>query len=573
MLRCFMVSPGFFLWNLSRGVLSLASLVAQPGFSKNPAWSDRFHGLCFAILLILQNFIAISSQEARIPYINGTRNLFIGRLGMNDKERKSKVLMMNQEKTEFLIRKYSTREKVIWGMAGFGMNLISGVYGALLQYFYQTYLGVSSFLIGIAAWLYAIWNAVNDPIFGFISDSTKNKNGRRIPYMRFTAPFLGLTFILVWLVPTNLPEIGLFWWMLVTMLLYDTAYTIIGLVYSALLPELTESDLERGELQKYSSIFSLLGMILGFILPDLVRPKTGFTSLGTLYVGIVAIGISGAACVFLTSFYIKERPEFTIVDKPLNLKESFKFTMTSKSFIILVSANFMSILVQAIVIGSIYYLADYVIQTSTIYLLAMVFIGLIVGVFFANSVAARFGVVNANRVLLTVSGIPLILLAFVPDIYVLPLLIFAGFGLSGPLVLTNVLFAQVADEDEIKSGVRREAAFFGINALITKPAQSLALFLGSFLIESSGFIPADPVTGEIELDQPLSVILAIKILIGLIPGLAMLSGALILTLYPLKGAYLANVQEKIITLHAEKSKLLKKQKNDEGQARKKDIPS
>ena len=164
------------------------------------------------------------------------------------------------------------RYKVVWGLAALGTALISGTFGALLPIFYQDYLGLSAKWIAIGAVIYAIWNAINDPIFGYITDSTRSKRGRRIPYMRFTAPFLALTFILVWFAPPEAGQTGLFLWMLVTMLLYDSAYTMIGLVYSALLPEVTESDAERNSLQISSSLFGLLGMILGFVIPEIFRP-------------------------------------------------------------------------------------------------------------------------------------------------------------------------------------------------------------------------------------------------------------------------------------------------------------
>ncbi|HHE73220.1 MAG TPA: hypothetical protein ENL34_13170, partial [Chloroflexi bacterium] len=143
--------------------------------------------------------------------------------------------------------------KFVWGLASLGTSLVSSTYGALLPIFYQDYLGVRARWIALASTLYAIWNAVNDPLFGYITDSTRSRWGRRIPYMRFTAPFLALFFILVWMAPVHAPDATLFAWMLASMLLYDTAYTIIGLAYSALLPEVTESDAERNGLQISSS--------------------------------------------------------------------------------------------------------------------------------------------------------------------------------------------------------------------------------------------------------------------------------------------------------------------------------
>lgn len=76
--------------------------------------------------------------------------------------------------------------------------------------------------IGIATTVYSLWNAFIDPLFGYITDNTRSKRGRRIPYMRFTAPFLALTFILVWFAPPQAEQQTLFWWMLISMLLYDT---------------------------------------------------------------------------------------------------------------------------------------------------------------------------------------------------------------------------------------------------------------------------------------------------------------------------------------------------------------
>ena len=91
--------------------------------------------------------------------------------------------------------------KFIWGLAALGTSLISGTFGALLPIFYQDYLGLRPAGSPVASVIYAIWNAINDPLFGYITDSTRSKRGRRIPYMRFTAPFLALTFILVWFAP------------------------------------------------------------------------------------------------------------------------------------------------------------------------------------------------------------------------------------------------------------------------------------------------------------------------------------------------------------------------------------
>ena len=146
-------------------------------------------------------------------------------------------------------------------------------------------------------------------------------------------------------------------------------------------------------------------------------------------------------------------------------------------------------------------------------------------------------------------------IAFVPDALSPFCIVLAGFGLAGPQTLTNVLFAQVADEDELRSGQRREGAFFGVNALITKPAQSIAIWVTPFILERTKFVTRASNLGEIFLDQPAEALMGIKIFTGEIPGLACLLGALILVWYPLRGERLRNIQEEVLRLHQHKKRV------------------
>ncbi len=453
--------------------------------------------------------------------------------------------------------KLSRSYKFVWGVAALGTSLLSGIYGALLPIFYQDYLGLSSRWIGMASFIYAIWNALNDPLFGYITDNTRSRWGRRIPYMRFTAPFLALTFVLVWLPPSHAGEPAIFWWMLVTMLLYDTCYTIVGLVYSALLPEVSESDAERNDLQVSSSLFGLLGTLLGFMIPDFFRPKAGgSTDFLPLQMSMVAVAVVAMLLIIATTLKVKERPEFTRVDRPIPLGEAIRFTLVNRSFLVLVVANFMSILMQSLLLGAIYYMADYLLQMNTLILLACIFIPLIIGVPLTRPIRQKFGVVGAQQLLLIIAGLGLVLITIAPRFLIPVCIAIAGFGLSGPQTLTNVLFAQVADEDELRSGVRREGAFFGVNALITKPAQSLALYLFPLILEATHFVSRGQNAGEIFLNQPESALLGIRLLGGFIPGIALLIGAGVLAFYPLRGEYLQKVQQAVLELHAKKKKQL-----------------
>ncbi len=451
--------------------------------------------------------------------------------------------------------KFSTKKRVQWGLASFGGSIISGIYGALLPIFYLDYLGLSenAAIIYLIQIVYVVVNALNDPLFGILSDRSKLKKGRRIPFMRYTAPFLALTFVLIWLSPTAASgEWAIFWWMVIMTCLYDTAYTIIFLVYSALLPEVTEDEQERNALQVFASFFNLLGMIIGFLIPELFRNLSAVL----LIISMIIVGIVGAVLIMYTTYQFEERPEFQVVDEPLGFIESLKYTFKSKSFVVLVSANFMGILVQSLVIGSMYFLADYVVQSSSTILLIFIFVPLIIGIWLTPKLIDKWGVVKADQYLLIISGCGLCLLTIMPInelIYVC--LAIASIGFIGPIVFTNVMFAQVADEDELRTGVRREAVFFGVNALITKPAQSLALVIPTALLALVGFKPR--IGDTIILDQPIGAFIAIRVFIGLIPGLAFLLAAFILRYYPIKGDYWDKIQKDVLVLHEEKHSKLK----------------
>jgi GPH family glycoside/pentoside/hexuronide:cation symporter len=372
--------------------------------------------------------------------------------------------------------------------------------------------------------------------------------------MRFTAPFLGLTFILVWFAPQGVGEIKLFWWMLVTMLLYDTGYTIIGLVHGALMPELSESDVERNQLSISSSLFGMVGYVFGFLLPDIFRPQAGGDdgSLLSLRLAMVGVGIISAFLIILTSIKVKERREFAIVDRPLRFWESLRYTLTNKPFWGFVTMNFLLTLMNSMSTGSLFYVADYVTQTSTFILLVYIFTPLALGIPLANPIVKRFGLVRGQQFFMLIGGVGLVSIAFLPLNLISVGLMVTGLGLSGQQSITYNILALVIDDDEVNTGTRREGAFYGANALITKPAQSLALFLTAFILERSGFITRAMNLGQIYLDQPSSALFGIRSIVGLIPGLAMLIGVVILYFFPLQGERLAQLKRTILEMHAEK---------------------
>ncbi|MBR3438216.1 MAG: MFS transporter, partial [Clostridia bacterium] len=101
--------------------------------------------------------------------------------------------------------------------------------GGGLTYFFTSYLGLDPAKASTVWIIFAIWNAFNDPLFGYISDHTKSKLGRRIPYIRYGSLFYALVFIFTWVKwPLGASQGALFFQMLATLFLFDTLYTAIA---------------------------------------------------------------------------------------------------------------------------------------------------------------------------------------------------------------------------------------------------------------------------------------------------------------------------------------------------------
>jgi glycoside/pentoside/hexuronide:cation symporter, GPH family len=440
--------------------------------------------------------------------------------------------------------------KVIWGLASLGLTMISGIYGALLPIFYQDYMGLAARWIGTASLAYAIWNAINDPVFGFLTDNTRSRWGRRIPYMRFTAPFLALTFFMVWMVPGGLEDMATFWWMLITMLLYDTCFTIIGLVHSALLPELSEDENQRAHLQMSTALFGLLGFGLGFVVPQLFRPGAGeSTTLLPLRLAMLAVGIIGAGLIFIVTLRIKERPALSQHEQKLSFKQYLALTFSSRSALIAIAANFMRVFVQSAAMGALFYVADYLVRTNAMFLLAAVFVPMVAGIAVSGPVRRSLGVLRAQQLYFAVGALGFFGVGFVPAALIPLCFVLVGIGMGGPEAYTYVIFAQAIDEDELRTGQRREGAFFGTNALLTKPAQSLALALPPFILEASGFVTRDQNLGVIFTEQSERALFGIRLFAGIIPGAAFVLAILILCFFPIRGEYLKQVEQKVLALH------------------------
>ena len=111
--------------------------------------------------------------------------------------------------------------------AACAMLLGLSVNGALTYYFTR-WRGLDPNLAAIVWILFGIWNAVNDPLFGYLSDKTKSDLGRRKPYIRYCAPVYALAFVAFWINWPAPNQTWLFIQLLLTLFVFDSLYTAIA---------------------------------------------------------------------------------------------------------------------------------------------------------------------------------------------------------------------------------------------------------------------------------------------------------------------------------------------------------
>src|SRR5574342_851130 len=116
---------------------------------------------------------------------------------------------------------------IAYGLGSFGLESLYNVFVGFYMFYYIDELGLAVAMAGIINVIYAVWDAVNDPLAGFLSDNTRTRWGRRRPWLVTGLPFYVSTLVFVYAVPKPfLQGIAIFWYALVVFILFEGAFTV-----------------------------------------------------------------------------------------------------------------------------------------------------------------------------------------------------------------------------------------------------------------------------------------------------------------------------------------------------------
>lgn len=164
-------------------------------------------------------------------------------------------------------------QKVAYSNGNFAINLMAQTFATYAVFFYVDVLGVRPGWIGLAMFIHGIFNAFMNPIFGYISDRTHSRWGRRLPYIVMGMIPLAAAFTMIWI--PLVQGASLFWYFLITVLLYDIFFVVVVLNWTSLFPEMFTTLSERSFVSAWRQMFGLIGMILGVAIPPLLYTSIG----------------------------------------------------------------------------------------------------------------------------------------------------------------------------------------------------------------------------------------------------------------------------------------------------------
>jgi len=363
------------------------------------------------------------------------------------------------------MRKKLLNSPMTYAFGMLAMMIPSQAFSAYYSYYYVDKLGLGLGLATLARTIFLIWDAVNQPLFGYWSDRTNTKYGRRRPWLFIAVPFFMLAFILVFSPPQHLSEMGLFTWFLIALIFYEAVATVIWVNYGALFPELFKGDRIRTKASAIQQGFQIVAILIGTALTPVLFKALGFGSMSIIYSIVFAV----LMLVFLLN--VKEDEEAAKAPQ-LKLKEAFKETFKNKPFWLVNLSNSFAQTVNGLLSATIPFYSKYVLkipeEQNTI-LFAAVFVSVIplVGVWYW--LLRKMDPVKGWRWSFVVYGLSVIPLYFGSNLLTGIIAgIIVGFGLAGFLVSPPMVNSRIIDLDVLKTGSRREGIYTAVSGFIVR---------------------------------------------------------------------------------------------------------
>jgi glycoside/pentoside/hexuronide:cation symporter, GPH family len=451
--------------------------------------------------------------------------------------------------------------KLLYGSGDWGISSV----GMMRSIFYAIYLtdvvGLEPRLASFGALVGIVWDAINDPIIGILSDRLRTRWGRRRPFLLWFAIPFGLSFIILWSAPDWESQSALLIYVTLSFMLADTLQTLISVPFLSLTPELTPDYDERTTLTSFRSIFQLMGALSVVVaapaIVDMVLASGGTQQQGFVLVGAI-FGSIGAIPLLLLGIFIRESstPE---QQQNMPFRETLSVAWENIPFRFAVGIHMLNwSAVDMVAITFPYFLLYWVAQGD---LLASIrifgfdlayesaFFGILMSVcilfvpfwLWLSRIRNKREAYILGMVLWVMVALMIYTIQPGQTAYLLVIGALAGIGVSAAYVLPDSMFADVIEWDELRTGRRQEGIFYGIRTLIRKLTGALVIFITLQALGWAGY--QSPPEGVTQFVQSASVLEMIRLLVSPF-GATILFGTIIFAwLFPLSREKHARIQK------------------------------
>jgi glycoside/pentoside/hexuronide:cation symporter, GPH family len=445
--------------------------------------------------------------------------------------------------------------KLAFGAGDTGAAIASILLLSYLSPFLTDVAHLSPGLAGQSQLVGKIWDAINDPFVGVMSDrgalfghKIRQKWGRRYPWMLWGAIPFGMFFFFQWIVPfPTSNQWGLFWFYTFISIAFNTFFTIVNLPYTAMTAELTQDYHERTSLSSFRFAFSIGGSIFALLIARFV-----FTSISDPIQQYQTIGFICAIFATLPLFWCawgtvkraRQMPNFNAIEDrtepPMPIMMQLKYVLANRAFLFVVGiylCSWFSLQLTAAIIP--YFVTSYLRlpqQDSPLIILAVQGTALLMlGIW--NRLSQRVG----KKVVYFLGSIAWIIAQFglfflqpgqTFQLYFLAML--AGMGVSVAYLIPWSMLPDVIELDELNTGQRREGIFYSFMVFLQKICLGFAVAGVLQTLDWTGYI--QPSVSNSMPIQPSAVVLAIRLSIGPIPTVALFCGLILAYFYPITQA-------------------------------------
>ena len=425
-----------------------------------------------------------------------------------------------------------------WTKAAYAIGTLGDAVGVgtIIPFWYLFFLTdvvkLDPVLAGLSILLGKVWDAVNDPLVGALSDRTRTRWGRRRPYLLFGALPFGITFALLWIIPPIRNQTLLCLYFALMYMLYDTAFTFVGCPYDALTPELTQDHDERTSLVTFRMFVSIVGgLVTAILLSEVIFPNfPGDERAAFKTVGIV-FGAAFVLPLWITFLGTRERHEFQ-TEQALHPREGLRYVLRNKEWRYALAMGLLSWMPVDLASALFPYFLIYWIGMSegdasmvlgVILLSAALLLPVVLWLSRRFEKKTAFIIATASWAIIML-GILLVPQGAVTLTYVIAAL--TGFGVSSAHLLPKAMTPDVLEVDELMSGKRQEGIYSGFSVFVRKLSIGLVLAMVGPVLAWSGYVEGA------EMQSPRTLT-AIRLLMSLLPAFLLAAACVVAWFYPL----------------------------------------